>query len=316
VPKVSATHVGILLIVGSVSLYAGMKQWVETRNFNPVHVSFTLQTGDVVEQEFSVNYAADYTAYFNTSPHPWSVELNDDEAHARFKLEIRDASGKQIPTYWWDGTVSEDLSSHARLRPGVYFAKLVVLNGAQFLSAYQPEFNIETDSDFPDTLLVLSTWIATLALATGLMLVLRRALVSRQEKLAEEKSFTAPPTSSYPSEMFSRRVRSCGDTRQSLWQTYSNWAVHIVFVLLLPFVVMFVLSSLRLTPHGIWVKLLQQSSQGDQKQSTTVKVVLQIAVPQDLSCRDTMDVDRQEFMVRAMRDYGNREGNGVPIIDD
>jgi biopolymer transport protein ExbD len=152
-----------------------------------------------------------------------------------------------------------------------------VLNGTRFLSAYQPEFNIETDRDFPDTLLVLSTWIAALALATGLMLVLRRALVSRQEKLAEEKSFTAPPTGSYPSEMLSRRVRSRGDTRQSLWQTYSNWAVHIVFVLLLPFVVMFVLSSLRLTPYGIWVKLLQQSSQVDQKQSTTVKVVLQIA---------------------------------------
>ena len=251
------------MILGGVLLYAGLKHWVDTRNFRPVSVPITLETGEIVEQKFTVNVGGEYWTDFETSPHPWNNEIEEDWAHLHFQFEIRDASGKEVPTYSWlaqpDGTLKGAATCVADLKRGEYSAKLVMLQGSRLLSGYQPRLNIQTDRTFPDFLVVLSGWLSAFVTSAGLMLVLRGAIVARQEKVTEEKAFATPPTGSYPSEVVSRRVRDRGQfARQSQWELYSHWALYIVLFLVLVWVPVCVFTSFRLTPLGIWVRVLVQ----------------------------------------------------------
>jgi len=270
------------MILGGVLLYAGLKHWVDTRNFHPVSVPITLGTGEVVEQKFTVNVGGEYWSDFETSPPPWSNEIEEEWAHLHFQLEIRDASGKEVPTYSWlaqpDGTLKGAATCVANLRRGKYSAKLVVLSGSRLLSGYQPRLNIRTDRTFPDFLVDLSGWLSAFVIMAGLMLVLRRSIVARQEKVAEEKAFATPPTGSYPSEVVLRRVRGKRQfARQSQWELYSYWALYMVLFLVLVWVPWCVLTSLKLPAYGIWVRvLLREIPSVATKVSPTPELVLRV----------------------------------------
>jgi hypothetical protein len=93
-----------------------LKYWVETRNFNPVSVPVTLETGEIVEQRFTVNIGGEYWVDLKTSSYPWSDEIAIEEwRRIDSPVEIRDASGKKAPTYSWDGTLTGNAPCIANL---------------------------------------------------------------------------------------------------------------------------------------------------------------------------------------------------------
>ena len=278
----AAGRVGIAMVLGGVLLYAGLKHWVDTRNFHPVSVPITLETGEIVEQKFTVNVGGEYWANFESPPHPWKNEIDEDWAHLHFQFEIRNASGEEVPTYSWsaqpDGTLKGAATCVADLKRGEYSAKLVMLNGSRLLSGYQPRLNIQTDRTFPDFLVVLSGWLSAFVITAGLMVVLQQSIVARQEKVAEEKAFATPPTGSYPSEVVLRRVRDKGQFgRRSQWELYSHWALYMVLFLVLVWVPVCVITGLRWPVRGIWVRvLLPEIPSVVTKVSPTPKLVLRV----------------------------------------
>lgn len=275
----SATgRIGITMLLGGVFLYAGLKYWVDTRNFNPVSVPITLETGEIVQQKFTIDVGGEYWVNFQSPPDAWNYETVEEWRRVDSKLEIRDGSGKDVPIYSWDGTVTTSVGGSANLQRGQYSAKLVILNGSPLLSRYHPRLNIETDRTFPDFLVILSGWISAFVITAGLMLLIRRAMTVKQEKVDEDKAFASPPTGSYPSDVLLRRIR---DKRQfakpSQWELYSHWSLYLVCFLVLILVAEFAFDSFRYRARGVWVRVLPKQAQLiATKEPATPKLVLRV----------------------------------------
>ncbi len=269
------------MVLSGVLLYGGFRGWVDTRNFSAVNAPITLQTGEVVEQKFNVNISGEYWIHIETSGtlRPYTEALIAEWKNLRFRLEIRNNSEQRVPTHSWDGqpdcSWKGSGSCYADLKSGAYSARLVVLHGSKLLSADQPRLKIEADSTSWYEWLPAISWIAALVTLSGLMLALRRAVVTGQEKGAEEKTFATPPTGSYQPDVLSARVRSERQIgTESQWAVYSYWALCIVLCLFVAWVPILVIAGFRAPHYGWWVRLLLPQEPSSTRRVPRAKIIV------------------------------------------